>query len=86
MRYLGSALLVYRKRNGQNFKKESNRVDNCYHHRPSFNYYAAIQYLHSSMVYANRLSGAEITTAILMLKSGIGKPGLDYLSEYVEVR
>ena len=24
--------------------------------------------------------------AILMLTSGIGKPGLDYLSEYVEVR
>lgn len=37
-------------------------------------------------VYASRLSGAEITTAILMLTTGIGKPGLDYLSEYVEVR
>ena len=40
----------------------------------------------STGVYANRLSGAEITTAILMLTSGIGKPGLDYLSEYVEVK
>jgi hypothetical protein len=40
----------------------------------------------SARVYANRLSGAEITTAILMLTSGIGKPGLDYLSEYVEVK
>jgi len=37
-------------------------------------------------VFANRLAGADVTTAILMLTSGIGKPGLDYLSEYVEVR
>jgi len=45
-----------------------------------------ISSIRSAGVFASRIHGPEITTAILMLTSGIGKPGLDYLSEYVEVK
>lgn len=51
----------------------------------NMNSHVLISSIKSAGEYANRLSGPELTTAILMLTTGIGKPGLDYLSEYVEV-